>query len=165
MILVKLVLQNGLALHLTASALKSLLNFNVYLIYHLNYEIPTGGTICLAILADFMLIFFIVDIFVVNNNKLDMIFSPWLALILMFASIIANNWLRTNFIKNKVISLILLIVSSLLAIIKLIVVVYNLLIINGNKRDETLATSHIVATNKRSSSTERGTTKYHAKSS
>ena len=168
MILVKLVLQNGLALHLTSSTLNSLLNFNIYLIYQLNYQIPTGGTICLAILADLILLFFLVDIFVVKNNKMNMIFSPYIALMLTFASIIANNWLRTNFIKNNVISLILLIVSTLLMIIKLIIVVYNLLVIGSSssdiKRDNGDESNQKVNSTTKATTAERAN-KYHAKSS
>ncbi len=122
--LVRVLVQNGLAFYATWVTIATLLNLGACITYHPGAMLPdhTSSTICLGILAAELVVWFSLDMTVLDRF-VRYLCAPYVVVVWALSGVIAKNWDPTN--RNSIFSVVLLAVASTACIIKVAIMIWR----------------------------------------
>jgi putative effector of murein hydrolase LrgA (UPF0299 family) len=118
----RILIQNALAMYATWLCIAALLNLGNVLCYVLGIPVPLTGTVCLGILAVDLVVWFVVDIFVVHRAS-NYVVIPYVVVIVALAGSIEKNYVPMA--TNSLISVVLIIVAAGAFLVKIVTMVYR----------------------------------------
>jgi hypothetical protein len=118
----RILVQNSLGMYATWLCIATLLNFGIILCYVLGVPRDISGTVCLGILAADLVIWFVVDIFVVYRAS-NYVVVPYIVVIVALAGSIEKNYVAMA--TNSVFSVVLIIVGSGALLVKVITMLWR----------------------------------------
>lgn len=120
--LMRILIQNGLALFLTWVTIASNLNMATFLTYDLGVEYFIPTTIALLIVFALIVFYFVIENFVWQKYLLY-VFTPWVVILVGLSGSLYKNWSSASPTRNNIITLIMLVCSSLLFVGKIVMFV------------------------------------------
>ncbi len=120
--LIRILVQNGLAMFAIWGTVASMFNFAVVLTYRTGAPQDVASTVSLSIFTLEVFIYWLFDT-IVFDTHLRYLFTPYLVLIVSIAGIISKNWDPSS--TNTIFTLILFCLVCLLSVLKLVLVIYR----------------------------------------
>ncbi|XP_069464282.1 uncharacterized protein [Ambystoma mexicanum] len=122
--LIRILVQNGIAIYATWTTIATLLNFAVVLMYIGDVSGATAGTVALSILAFEVLLWFILENFVFDDYvRYTMTIYP--VVIVSLSGAINKNYVPSSPSRNNIYLAVLLAVASAAFIVRLILVIWR----------------------------------------
>ncbi|GAB1610504.1 uncharacterized protein LOC115221566 [Argonauta hians] len=119
--LMRLVVQNGLAMYATWSTFATLLNFTIVLFEDFGIDKNMAGTVTLALAALFMLLWFMLDC-IILDKYVRYTFTPYVVLIVAFSGIMVQHFDLSLHPRNSILTCVLLVLSALMLLCKFVTV-------------------------------------------
>ncbi len=119
--LVRFLVQNGLGMYATWVTIATLINLCTVLTYSADVDMKIASTLCLAILAFEVVVWFIADLVFLDNHVRYLV-TPYVVLVWALSGVVDENYVSAED-RNSIFSLVLLSVSVATLIIKIIVLV------------------------------------------
>ncbi|CAH1777438.1 unnamed protein product, partial [Owenia fusiformis] len=120
--MIRILCHNGLGMYATWCTIATLLNFATTLVFWANVSNAMASTISLAILAGELLLWAILDNFVLDKFTRYLI-TPYIVVVFALVGVIVKNWNPDT--RNSIMNAVLLGVASAFLLIKIIMVIYR----------------------------------------
>ena len=121
--LVRFLVQNGLGMYATWVTIATLINLGMVLTYIADVDMKIASTVCLAILAFEVVVWFIADLVFLDNHVRYLV-TPYVVLVWALSGVVDENYVSAEE-RNSIFSLVLLSVSVAVLIVKIIVLVFR----------------------------------------
>ena len=122
--LIRMLVQNGIAFFATWVSIATLLNFAIVMVYKWSVEMETACTVALAILAGDIVVWFVLDMFVLDKF-VRYTFSPYIVLVVGLSGSVAKNFDLESNERNSIFSSVLLAAAALLFLVKIVMIIFR----------------------------------------